>query len=137
MQILGQATVRNNTKGYKGLTANITILPIKYIVLGNISIYISISIYLSLFAYIRSSSLHNNAARKIAVSTACNYRGLFFVHSGKGILCGEETQLQRSLETYRSFPWKFCIWHKNQRDLQVLLSIIYLSSICIVVLIFL
>ncbi len=61
----------------------------------------------------------SGAATDLGVKSACEYRGLFFILSGVGILgSGHDTFIRNSLSNSNAI-WKICAWHKNQRAMQI------------------
>jgi PKD repeat protein len=56
---------------------------------------------------------------ELAVNSACQYEGLFFILSGVGTLgSGHEDYIRQQLEADNS-TWRICSWHKNQNAMQV------------------
>jgi hypothetical protein len=56
---------------------------------------------------------------ELAVNSACEYQGLFFILSGAGTLgSGHEAYIRQLLAEDKSI-WRICSWHKNQTAMQV------------------
>jgi hypothetical protein len=56
---------------------------------------------------------------ELAVNSACEYQGLFFILSGVGTLgSGHEAYIRQQLAADNSI-WRICSWHKNQNAMQV------------------
>jgi predicted phosphodiesterase len=55
----------------------------------------------------------------LGIKSTCSYRDIFAVLSGIGVVgSNHEAYLEESLRKNAAMPWKLCLWHKNQRDMQ-------------------
>ncbi|MDE2961715.1 MAG: metallophosphoesterase [Chloroflexota bacterium] len=58
----------------------------------------------------------------LGVNSFCTYRGLFFVLSGAGFISSATTSFIKDAlasEEAQESLWRFCLWHHNQRLMQV------------------
>lgn len=56
---------------------------------------------------------------EVAVQMTCTFRGLYFVVSGIGTLGEGQEQFVVDNIDNGNYAWRFCVWHKNQKLMQV------------------
>jgi 3',5'-cyclic AMP phosphodiesterase CpdA len=67
----------------------------------------------------KKSKIHQYCAGDFGIQQYCLIDNMLFVMSGIGTMgSGHVEFLDSVLSRYQHIPWKFCIWHKNQRLLQ-------------------
>ncbi|MFQ3247436.1 MAG: hypothetical protein ACI9SP_004092 [Arenicella sp.] len=58
-----------------------------------------------------------------AEQMTCNYKGMYFVlssiGSGGGSTSSHEAYINQQLQNAPDNQWRICVWHKNQKDMQV------------------
>lgn len=60
-----------------------------------------------------------NNLRNLGIKTSCQFNDLLVVGSGVGTLeSNHPAYIEDALVKNRDIPWKICLWHKNQRDMQ-------------------
>jgi predicted phosphodiesterase len=73
--------------------------------------------------YFKRRLAHNPEVQCVGengIKSFCVFRGLFFVFSGAGTYGNDhESFLSSALQKGKEHPWKICMWHKNQREMQV------------------